>query len=400
MMLDTSFPPDSRVENEAVSLIGAGHEVHLFSLDYDHTLKPREVINGIEVYRYYPSKLTYKLSALAYTFPFFRYQIAGMVRDFMENVNPDVIHIHDMILAETVMRSARLDQLPVVLDLHENRPVIMKEYAHLKKFPGNILIQPRRWEKAQARLIHQAGHVIVVTEEAREQIIRQYGKKPQRVVVVPNTIHPDIYLTYPIQEQIVNRFSGGFTLLYMGDTGLRRGTDTAIQAVALLKDKIKDIKLVLVGSNSEDIHLKNLVKEMALEKYIFFEGWQDVSLFPSYVEAADICLSPLKRNLHHDTTYANKIFQYMAMGKPLIVSDCPAQANVVLKTGAGLVHTADDAQDLADKIMLLHQDESRRENMGKHARESVLTTWNWNKTSAGLLQLYSSFPKHSDANVE
>ena len=48
MVLDAEFPPDSRVENEAVSLIGAGHEVHLFSLNYG-SHPDYEEINGIHV---------------------------------------------------------------------------------------------------------------------------------------------------------------------------------------------------------------------------------------------------------------------------------------------------------------------------------------------------------------
>ena len=41
-----------------------------------------------------------------------------------------------------------------------------------------------------------------------------------------------------------------FVLLYLGDTGLRRGLQTAIASIPVLKEKIPNIKLVIVGSNS------------------------------------------------------------------------------------------------------------------------------------------------------
>ena len=70
MILDKTFPPDPRVENEAISLINEGHEVFLFCLKY-HKNAGDVLIKGIQVKRYQSNKLEYKLSALAYTFPFY-----------------------------------------------------------------------------------------------------------------------------------------------------------------------------------------------------------------------------------------------------------------------------------------------------------------------------------------
>ena len=75
MLLDAVFPPDPRVENEAVSLIRAGHEVFLFCLNYDGQ-KAKEDWNGIEVRRYRATWFDYKMSALAYTFPFYTHSMA------------------------------------------------------------------------------------------------------------------------------------------------------------------------------------------------------------------------------------------------------------------------------------------------------------------------------------
>ena len=70
MILDTTFPIDPRVSNEASALIKKGHEVYLFCLSYKKNFIKEEEINYINVRRYYSSTLTYKLSALAYSFPF------------------------------------------------------------------------------------------------------------------------------------------------------------------------------------------------------------------------------------------------------------------------------------------------------------------------------------------
>jgi hypothetical protein len=68
MILDKTFPPDPRVENEAISLIKSGNEVYLFCLSYNKN--EDVVVNEIKVKRYLSNKLEYKLSALEYTFLF------------------------------------------------------------------------------------------------------------------------------------------------------------------------------------------------------------------------------------------------------------------------------------------------------------------------------------------
>ena len=391
MFLDTDFPPDSRVENEAVSLIKKGHEVFLFSLSYKPFKNKDEVVNGIHVFRYSGSKLLYKLSALVYTFPFFSNLVKPKLKDFISLVKPDTLHVHDMPLAESVMHLNKQFGLPLTLDLHEDRPEIMKFYPHLNKLPGKLLISPKKWAKKQVELMKKADKVSLVTKEAKGKFSTTYPQLMKKITVVPNTINPQIFLQYSIDNELVDRYTKHSVILYLGDTGLRRGTDTAIKAMPYVLKEVPDAKLVLVGKNSEDSILKKIVQELNLEDNVFFEGWQDVSLFPSYIKASSVCISPIKRNPHHDTTYANKIFQYMAMGKPQVVSDCPAQQHVIEAEHCGLVHIAEDEKDLANKLIEVLSNPDLANRMGENAKGASQERWNWDVTSIELINHYDSF---------
>lgn len=390
MFLDQSFPPDSRVENEAFSLIRAGHEVHLFSLERDTSRPKREIWNGIDVHRFEISNLTYRLSALAYTVPFYHRSIRNSIVTSIESVKPDVLHIHDMLIAKSVFEVNARFKIKTVLDLHENRPEIMQFYPHLKKFPGKYLIKPLVWKQWQKRLMQMADHVILVTEEAKEVAIQEEGIDPSKIKVVANSIEANIYYQYKLEAEIQNRFQGHFNIVYVGDTGLRRGTDTAIQALALLAAKIPDAQLILVGKSSEDNQLKELATALGVEDKVAFEGWQDVSLFPSYIAAANVCISPLHRNKHHDTTFANKIFQYMAGAKPLLVSDCPPQIRVVNQANCGLVFQAGNAKDMAEKLLQLYAKKENAINLGVNGKSALDQQFDWSITSKGLIELYSN----------
>ncbi|KYG71631.1 hypothetical protein MB14_09945 [Roseivirga ehrenbergii] len=390
MFLDQSFPPDSRVENEAFSLIGTGHEVHLFSLERDSNRPKREIWNGIEVHRFEISDLTYRLSALAYTVPFYHQSILNSIIVFIKAVNPDVLHIHDMLIAKAVFKANASFNIKTVLDLHENRPEIMQFYPHLKRFPGKHLIKPLVWKKWQKRLMNMADDVILVTHEAREVAVNEDGIEPSKITVVPNSIEAKIYYQYKLKPQIQDRFKDHFNIVYVGDTGLRRGTDTAIQALALLGAKIPDAQLILVGKSTEDSQLKELADTLGVKERVVFEGWQDVSLFPSYIAAANVCISPLHRNKHHDTTFANKIFQYMAGAKPLLVSDCPPQARVVNQANCGLIFQAENAKDMAEKLLQLYDEKENATSLGGNGKSALDRQFDWSITSKGLIELYSN----------
>lgn len=390
MLLDAVYPPDPRVENEAVSLIEAGHEVFLFCLHYG-SQSSSETHKGIFVRRFLSNKLEYKLSALAYTVPFYTNWMAKKISRFIKENSIEILHIHDIRIAEAAFKSNKNFHLPVVLDLHENRPEIMKYYEHLQKFPGKYLISTSKWKKKETEFVKKSTRVVVVTEEAKAELIARCEVSENKIVVVPNTVRKSFFEACTIDNSIVNRYKNNFVILYLGDTGLRRGLQTAISAVEKLKKSIPNIKLVVVGNSSSDEVLKQQVSDLNLENFVDFEGWQSVHLFPSYIEASSVCISPLHRNIHHDTTFANKLFQYMCFSKPVLVSDALAQKNVVEKVNAGLVHEAENAADFEQKTLQLFQNNSETEKMGANGCSFVKNEFLWEMTSKKLIAMYNSF---------
>ena len=387
MILDKTFPPDPRVENEAISLIEKGHEVFLFCLKYQNE-KENEVVKGIQVKRYLSSKLLYKLSALAYTFPFYSVMMSKKIEDFLKFNKIDVIHMHDIQIADAVFKANKKLKLKTTLDLHENRPEIMKFYPHLQKFPGKFLISSKKWKRKEEEFIKKATNVVVVTEEAKQELINRVGKSSKNIVVVPNTVHKAYFEKAVFQPEIIEKYQSNFVLLYVGDTGLRRGLQTAIESISTLKNKIPSIKLVIVGSNTSDAILKNQVKNLGIEAYVDFEGWKNETLFPSYIKASTICISPLKRNLHHDTTYANKIFQYMSFAKPLLVSNAVSQQNIVEKAAAGLVHEAENTNDFSSKVIELYNSPNLQKELGESGKVFIENEFCWELASEKLIALY------------
>ena len=389
MILDAVFPPDPRVENEAISLIEAGHVVFLFCLHYGNQ-KQCEIINGIHVKRYVSNKIEYKLSALAYTIPLYTVFMKRKIINFIKINTIEALHIHDIRIAQAVFNANKKYNLPIVLDLHDNTPEVMKLYPHLQKFPGKYLISPKVWKTKEEEFIHKSDKVITVSPEFIDSLERRIPSSKNKLVLVPNTIRESFYTNYKIDKSIINRYKNKFVILYLGDTHLRRGLITAILSVEKLKDIIPHLKLVIVGKNSTDPILKKEVEVLKLNNYVDFEGWQNINLFQTYILASQICISPLHRNLQHDVAYANKIFQYMSLGKPLLVSDANAQRRLVEKNNTGLVHKEKDAQDFSEKVLTLYNNEELRNELGRNGKEFIENTFSWEQTSKKLVHLYDN----------
>ena len=389
MILDAPFPPDPRVENEAVSLVENGHEVFLFCLKYANE-KASDTINGIQVKRYSSNTFEYKLSALAYTIPLYSVIMQKKIAKFIKETNIEALHIHDMRIAGAVYKVNVNLNLPVVLDLHDNMPEVMKLYPHLQKFPGKYLISPKKWKQKEEEFIKKANKVIAVSPEFIETLAVRLPLEKDKLVLVPNTIRKTFFEDYIVNETIIKKYKSNFVILYLGDTHLRRGIQTAITALSKLKDTIPEIKLVIVGKNTSDIILRKQVKDLQLEQFVDFEGWQNVSLFQSYILASEICISPLHRNLQHDVAYANKIFQYMSFAKPLLVSDAIAQRKLVEKVACGLVHKERDSKDFSNKVLALYKSKPLRMELGESGRKFIQNEFSWEQTSEKLINLYNN----------
>ena len=387
MILDAPFPIDPRVSNEASALISAGHEVYLFCLSYSKKFIKKEVIDSINIRRYYCSKLTYKFSALAYTFPYYKINMSSKINNFLNSNGIDKIHIHDIQIASSVFK-ANLKSLPVTLDLHENRPEIMKFYKHVNSLLGKLLISPKKWKIAEEKFSKAANNIIVVTNAAKTELCNRIGLHKDKITVFPNTVRKSFYTDFDLDNNIVEKYRDNFVLLYLGNTSKRRGISTVINSLKVLKTKIPEIKFIVVGSSSYDNELKYLSKNNNVQNLISFEGWRNENSFQSYLSICDIGVSPLESNIHHDTTYANKIFQYMSFGCPMICSNVIAQKEIVEKYEVGELFSPGNSKEFTEKVISLYNNKDKINTYSLNSRSAIENHLNNDIVSTEIVKMY------------
>jgi len=389
MVLDHPFPHDLRVENEAFALIKEGFLVTVLSISPDK--RPlRESYKGIDIIRYHiGAQWQKKLRAVIPQFPLYGYIIQKAIYQAFKSEKFDYLHMHDLYLFGAGLKAKETLHIPVIGDLHENYVDALQHYQFTQRFPMKYIFDLNKWRHLEKKWIIDADKIIVVIEEAFDRI-RSLSVDKNNIIIVPNTINIDEFDEYDINESIVQRHKDKFKITYTGGIDLHRGIDTIIKAIPHIKDKIREVLLILVGDGIIKNDLKKLAKRLGVSEHIKFEGWQPQDLIKSYIQNSDICIIPHRQTTHTNATIPHKLFHYMYMKKPVIVSNCKPLERIVTETNAGLVHKSDDPGSMSEKVIQLYSNKSARLRMGINGYNAVMNKYNWNVSSKSLINLYKT----------
>jgi glycosyltransferase involved in cell wall biosynthesis len=413
MLLPGAFPPDVRVRKEIDALRTAGYRVTVVASG-PAGRPARETVAGASVVRL--DRTTRRgrlgwLASAAVNLPTAVHPIwLVAVRRLHRRDAVDVLHVHDLPLGGTALLARRLFGIPVVLDLHENYPEAVLQWRRttggFRTSPLGWLkhrLYPRsRWKRLERRWVRRADHILTVVREAREHYLRDCGADSARVTVVSNTVElsrftpDDPVATGASPDPVAAGESGStvaatgpdsFTVSYVGGFGPHRGLDTAVRAVAALDERVS-LLLVGGGGGTTESDIRALVDELGVRDRVTITGWVDFDEVPGYVGASDVCLVPHASSPHTETTVPHKLFQYMAMQTPVVVTDVAPLARVVRETESGLMVPAGDHAAMADAIRRLCDDVARRAELGRNGRAAVETEYNWDRDAARLVAVY------------
>lgn len=397
MVVDNEFYGDPRVYNEAKVLVQAGYCVKVLCLNFGKYPK-REIVDGIELIRVSMVRKTKKrLSALMLTLPLYRWFWRKAISVFITSERIDVLHAHDLYMARSAKEGIGNKAVPLVIDLHENYPAAIMGYNWAIRFPARLIVRPWGWQRLEERYLQMADKIILISADFKKDVLNRFPiLQDKNLVVYPNVPDLDELLAYPIDQNVIDK-KGRFFVFYFGGIAERRGIFTCFEALKLLVKKHPSITLLLIGpvDKADRVRFDQYMKDPALSEHVIHYEWKDISLLPSYITISDVCLSPLIKNPQHESGIANKVFQYMLFERPVIVSDCLPQQEVIEKEGCGLVFANENADDLAHQIEILFNNPVLLSEMGANGRQAALTKYHVGAFRQNLENLYEQFNKNN-----
>jgi len=388
MLLQSDYPPDIRVSKEIGSL---RKRATIWLLCNNKSGQPEEEVHRevhivrLRYHRWLGRKLNQLLNLPLFFNPVWVVKALSIIR----TCQIDFLHVHDLPLMPLGIFLGRLFHVPVIYDMHENYPEALRIWIKEGNFANVIFKNP--WVAAilDKICVRMASRIIVVTEEHKDYLVRNYRVDADKIFVVANTVDYEEYLSYPIKEEIVKRYQRFFVLTYLGKFSPERGLEVPIRAMGRITKQIPHAKLLLVGDGPIRAQLLRLAVREGVSEKVEFTGWVDFKETLSYLKASDVCIVPQPSNPLIDNGIPHKFFQYLAAGKPVIVSDAKAFARIVKEYNCGKVFRSDSVQGFAQAVIDIYRDHDKV-NYGRNGQKAVFEKYNWAISSKMLINVYDS----------
>jgi glycosyltransferase involved in cell wall biosynthesis len=287
----------------------------------------------------------------------------------------EVYHFHDPELIPAGLR-LKLRGRRVVYDAHEDLPAqILSKHWIPSWLRRPVARAVALFEGGAARLFDA---VVVANPGHAERY------PAPRTVTVRNL--PDLaeFAAAPAPEA-----TRAPAAIYVGALTRARGALEMVRAMALLPPSCP-ARLWLGGRFSEP-GLETACREEPGWSRVDYLGWVERGKLAERLARARLGVVVLHPTPQHHTSYSTKLFEYMAAGLPLVVSDLPINREIVDPACCGLVVDPRDPAAIAGAIRWLLEHPAEAEAMGRRGRAAVEERYNWQHEALALLALYERF---------
>ena len=329
---------------------------------------------------------------------------------------PDVIYQRMSFGNCSGVELSRKWKCPLILEYNGSEVWISSNWGRKPKFKSLALM-------AENINLKHAHLIVTVSEVLVDDLIKR-GVSPKKIVCYPNGVNASVFDPGRFSEsekknlrESLNLTSNDKVFTFIGTFGKWHGVNILAKAIVGLVDAHRTIidkyrlKFLLVGDGSEMPFVREIVDREPYSHYIRFTGLIPQIEIPLYLYSSDVLLSPHVPNLDGSRFFGSpiKIFEYMAMEKPIIVSDLEQLSNLFkesihidrnfteeqYKKSTALLVEPGKAESLQKAILYVLNHESESKNPGINARKLVLEKYTWTKHVEKIVE---DFKKQKDTH--
>jgi glycogen(starch) synthase len=289
---------------------------------------------------------------------------------------PDVVHAHDWVVASAAVRLTASLRCPLVVTLHATETGLHHGY---------LATDFSRWRHdVECGLAAGAARTIVCSLDMRNEVISGLGADPVRVVVVPNGVDPDTWVTTPSQQSAARRQLGigdAPLVVLVGRLEHEKGGHDAIEALDLMRTPAH-LALVGEGARRGDLHAH--AQRLGLGDRVHMPGRLADRDVAAVVGGADVALVPSRYE-----PFGLVALEAMAAGTPVVATATGGLRDVVSDGVTGRLVPPGAPGPLAEAIDALLGDPTARRSVADQAAAAVRDHFDWAVVAADTARVYA-----------
>jgi len=270
------------------------------------------------------------------------------------------------------------------------KPLVLEINTPLSGHPNPLIRRGADWNlRRQAR----AATAVVTQTPLARHIIESYTRAP--VHVVPNGADPELF--HPDVEPAGLPAGGRAVVAFAGSLRPWHGVEELIEAAAEVGRHRPGVFLLVVGGGNELGRLRGVAERRLGAGSFLFTGAVAPGEVPACLAAADVLAAPFAphRDRVRRKQFAKwgmwwspvKVFEYMAMGKPIVASAAGCVGEYL--AGAGLTVEPGETAALSGAVLRLLDDGELAARLGRKARERLLSQFTWRHAAERTLSIWT-----------
>ena len=356
-----NFTNDSRVLKEAISLQNAGYDVKVVAL-YENGLEEFEEIQEISIHRMKLKSKEWSKSGIVQLFKYFEF----LYRAVKEYKTSDILHCNDLnaLPIGVMVKKFFNKEIKIVYDAHE-----YETQRH-----GMSLVKRFVLKRLESYFIKYANRVITVSPSIALAYSKDYGiEKPALVLNTP--FYKEVKSKKNLFREKFNISEDTKLFLYQGVLNRGRGIETLLEIFEKIE---KDVAIIFMGKGI----LESTIKKSAnSSKNIYLHESVSPTVVLDYTSSADFGFSLIEDScLSYRYSLPNKMFEYIMVGLPIIVSDLPEMRLVVERYKVGVVVKDSIEKAITDALEINIEDDDF---------EKARKIYNWKEQEKVLLGVYN-----------
>jgi glycosyltransferase involved in cell wall biosynthesis len=293
-------------------------------------------------------------------------------KELIKKKNIDLIHTDSPRQAFYAGRAAKATEMPLIWHVRISTP------------------EKRSFEKY---LFNQA-HKVIAVSEAASQRFEGFPHAQEKVVVIPNGVDLNEFVQRPPDKRVKEEFNIQGSEILVGTLGQLipgKGQEILLKAASLVLKRIPQVKFLIVGDGNRSYRdkLEELSKDLGLSGTIVFTGYRED--IPPIMNILDIVVLPSTTHLEG---LSRVIIEAMASSKPVIATDSGGNPEALEDETTGLLVPPEDPNRLAESILTLIKDMTKRKQMGEAGRKRAEKLFDIKKNVLRIEKVYEELLCH------